>query len=366
VLRLVLPPTITTAAISAAVVLQHTHLASWCRFGLTALAVGELLLIWPPLLQHPRSQALVAGPSPAVRFLQQQLDSENARITADPARIGLPFTPMLYGIADVRGTSALPVRRYEDYVLAAAPTAPELVLQTIPQLQSPLLDLAAVRYIVTDGAHGTPASLLRGDPQLPLVYRDQSAAIYHNRAALPRARIVHEVRAVADQEAARDAIKAAARAAAHAADVGLVEAVILEPAADGSGAPPVAPATGTESVRLVEHTDPDRLVLEAELTAPGLLVVADTYYPGWIATVDGTPAPIHPANLMFRAVPVPAGRHTVVLRYAPRSVRYGWWIALAGALAATALAATAVQRRGKRAVAPESGSESVSESRATT
>ncbi|MHB1004984.1 MAG: YfhO family protein [Chloroflexota bacterium] len=58
---------------------------------------------------------------------------------------------------------------------------------------------------------------------------------------------------------------------------------------------------------------------------PALLFVADPYYPGWRATVDGQAAPLYVANYIFRAVPVPAGKHEVTLTYAPASVQWGLW-----------------------------------------
>jgi hypothetical protein len=80
----------------------------------------------------------------------------------------------------------------------------------------------------------------------------------------------------------------------------------------------------------------DRVRLQSEATAPGLLVLVDTYDPGWRARVDGEEVPVLPANVAFRAVPVPAGRHLVELRYRPRSVALG--LALSS-LAAVALLA---------------------------
>ncbi len=54
-----------------------------------------------------------------------------------------------------------------------------------------------------------------------------------------------------------------------------------------------------------------------------LLVLADTYYPGWKAFIDGTETPIVPANLSQRAIIVPAGTHTVLFRYQPDSIVIG-------------------------------------------
>ena len=64
-----------------------------------------------------------------------------------------------------------------------------------------------------------------------------------------------------------------------------------------------------------------------------LLVVSDSYYPGWRAAVDGRPAPLLRTNVLLRGVPVPAGRHQVRLWFDPLSVRLGF------ALSALALVA---------------------------
>ena len=53
------------------------------------------------------------------------------------------------------------------------------------------------------------------------------------------------------------------------------------------------------------------------------LVLSDSWYPGWLATVDGVDVPIERANILFRAVRVPPGDHTVEFRYEPRSVSTG-------------------------------------------
>ncbi len=71
-----------------------------------------------------------------------------------------------------------------------------------------------------------------------------------------------------------------------------------------------------------------------------------TYYPGWEATVDGRAAPLRRANVAFSAVPVPAGTSEVVLRYAPRSVRYG--VAVSGVSLVVALGLLAATLGGGR------------------
>ena len=51
-----------------------------------------------------------------------------------------------------------------------------------------------------------------------------------------------------------------------------------------------------------------------------MLALHDTWYPGWVAEIDGKRAPILRADVLFRGVEVPAGRHRVVFRYAPFSL----------------------------------------------
>ena len=60
-----------------------------------------------------------------------------------------------------------------------------------------------------------------------------------------------------------------------------------------------------------------------------VLVLADSYYPGWKAFVDGKEEVVRRANLFFRAVPLPAGNHTVEFRYEPRSFMVGLVISAA-------------------------------------
>jgi uncharacterized membrane protein YfhO len=63
--------------------------------------------------------------------------------------------------------------------------------------------------------------------------------------------------------------------------------------------------------------------LRANLGRPGLVILADTYYPGWQLTIDDKPAPIYRANRIMRGAAVPAGDHTLIYTYKPASFRIG-------------------------------------------
>jgi len=69
--------------------------------------------------------------------------------------------------------------------------------------------------------------------------------------------------------------------------------------------------------------EPNEIRLEAQAEAASYLLLNDSWFPGWQATVNGRQVPIHRANLMFRAVQIPAGRSEVIFTYRPQSVRAG-------------------------------------------
>ncbi len=78
-----------------------------------------------------------------------------------------------------------------------------------------------------------------------------------------------------------------------------------------------------------------RLTIESD--APSYLIAVLTRYPGWLATLDGAPAPLLDANTAFMGLDLPAGRHEVELRYDPTSLRDGLWLAALGASIAVGL-----------------------------
>jgi hypothetical protein len=103
----------------------------------------------------------------------------------------------------------------------------------------------------------------------------------------------------------------------------------------------VAATNGGMISILSSNISTHRLALEVEAKEAGLVVVAQSFYPAWKATVDGQAVPLHRANVAFQAVAVPAGRHQVEFKYDDTMFRTGgaisgvaliacplfWWLA---------------------------------------
>jgi hypothetical protein len=80
----------------------------------------------------------------------------------------------------------------------------------------------------------------------------------------------------------------------------------------------------------ITRYEPQRVELQASLASPGLVILADTFYPGWQLALDGQPVPILRANRLMRAALVPAGSHTLVYSFHSPSFETGLLISAAG------------------------------------
>jgi hypothetical protein len=105
----------------------------------------------------------------------------------------------------------------------------------------------------------------------------------------------------------------------------------------GDGGRRVPPPSDFRARCTIRERRADRLVVDMDANAGGHLVVAEAYEDGWKATLDGSEVPVRPANVLFRAVAVPAGSHRVELRYRPAAVYWGAALTATGLVALAAL-----------------------------
>ncbi len=93
-----------------------------------------------------------------------------------------------------------------------------------------------------------------------------------------------------------------------------------------------APGQDEPSVSMVTQERNNEVVVHVESPQNAGLVLADAWYPGWVATVGGERVPVEPEEDFFRRVRVPAGAHDVVFTYKPLSVRLGLYVSCGAAV----------------------------------
>ena len=223
-----------------------------------------------------------------------------------------------YGLQNVQGYNAVHLARYDEYLrtLNGRPQNRHDADIFPDGLDSPLLDLLNVRYIVVPAvARPNEGVLQKLREDLPTAYRDDQVHVLETRAALPRAWIVHSAR----REDPEKALKLLSSGKVDPRQTALLE----------QPPPKLARPDGSSGQASVTAYEADRIRLKAATGGPGLLMLSEVYYPAWKAYVDGRPVPLYRANYLLRAIPVPAGEHTVELRYESWYLRMGMAISLA-------------------------------------
>lgn len=345
--------------------------AGWMRFTLFAGMIGAVILLWLRGTLAPRVAAVllalfvtadlwvvgkrffhtypppvqVAAADDVVDFLKAQRGPFRVWTLTIPqtyhggGAYGSNYL-MAHGIDQVGGEHPNPLQRWHEYLGEGKQTYidwhrvmidPQVVEtpagQAIAFRSTPgFLEAANVRYIIAMA----PLAI----PGLREVHRG-SALVYENTRALPRAFL------------AASAVPVAAERTLAAMGSGSWNPQAVAYVEPGAGVTlPAGPLQGSANV--VEYT-PDRITVATQASRSALLVLADNYYPGWRATVDGREVPIVRTNHIFRGVVVPAGAHRVVFTYAPADLRSGFLISLVTLLLLVAAGAASLLMRRKRA-----------------
>ena len=148
-----------------------------------------------------------------------------------------------------------------------------------------------------------------------LVEENESARVYENLRALPRAWLANEVVNVIPEQALK-AIKTGKLPDGRAFDPSRT-ALVEEPITLNS------PNADSKSSATISALSDTRMEVRTSSTNPGFLLTSDAYYSGWRASVDGREAPLYRADYAIRGVLLPPGAHTVTFDYHPRSFYAG-------------------------------------------
>lgn len=302
---------------------------------LGTVAIFDLAGYAGPLYTYAPRESLFP-PTPMTSFLQEQQEERLFRVVGVPLTTFLPNSAMVYGLADARGYSALYPGRILQYAQLAEgrgpDTAPSVAVETPKRYvvahrinfdtlhDVRLLSLLNVEYIVLDKQYQpTPPLDLS---QLEFVMEQpglRGGVLYRNPNVLPRAFLVGEVSSVGDSQ------EAAKRLQDPKFDPS--QELVLESDEALPSYPP--PRDGSVAI---ESYAPERVHIRVQTNEPAWLLLTDTFYPGWRATINGDETTIYAANLLFRAVTVPEGVSVVEFSYEPASWRWGVRISLAALL----------------------------------
>jgi hypothetical protein len=190
-----------------------------------------------------------------------------------------------------------------------------------------------------DERTGVFQSLVLSDKGRYRLVHSGDVKIYENLDVLPRAFFVPRATVVPDDEAALVAMRDPEFDPATT----IVLAGSTSPRHESrvTNPTPLRPYGGDYSheSRATNHAktelllyEPERVVADVVAPSDGWLLVGDAWYPGWEARVDGQLVPVERADILFRAVAVPAGEHRVEWVYRSSSFRLGAAVS-AGALA---------------------------------
>jgi hypothetical protein len=205
--------------------------------------------------------------------------------------------PPVWGLSSSAGITPMLARRF-------------LAFSKHAHLRHGRFDIEGVTHFLT--GRSLAGGFGPGDPA-------NAAIISRNPTALPRARMLGHPVYVADEAGA---VAAVDRLGAEIRDRPVIE--------DPDRPLPVAAEVAGRAAIVVD--EPERVEVATDAPQDAYLVLADTYDPGWSATLDGRPVPVRPAWITFRAVFVPRGRHNVVFRYRPAGFERGLALTACGLL----------------------------------
>ncbi len=239
-----------------------------------------------------------------IEFLKS--DNLPFRFMSTDRRIFPPNFSIAYRLPTIDGYDPLYLLRYGELIAASERGKPDISppfgfnrIITPQNFNSRIVDLLNVKYVL--------ALADLSSPKLGLVFQEGETRVYYNKDYFPRAFMVYNFQFAENKQKAIDLLMDES--------INLHKKVVLEE---------ILPA---ELIKLtneevdnkvaIETYEENKVIVSVDTAKKGILVLTDSYYPGWKATVDGKETKIYLADYNFRAVIVPSGKHKVVFEYEP-------------------------------------------------
>lgn len=288
ILSLAAPVLVTLAAFILFAYTLFRPSAGTLGYGLVVIAALASLGMLRPL--KPSSSA--TEPLPPAPFAAALTSGEFSRIAGSGTLGSWPLG--LLGMQQCYAPNTAGLERLERFQRAAA-EMPQLLRRTGAQ----------GLLLTKQDIHGEMSDI-RPVLKTKAVF-EQGAILFEDTSMAPRAHVIY----------AGKTIKGSEELPGSAGELSLIEGAILPE--DG------ALETGAATVGIEK---PEEVRISIPETPPGVLVLADQWYPGWRATVDGREAAVAPVDAAFRGVEISGGAHDVVLRYRPAP--FTWGLAVSG------------------------------------
>jgi hypothetical protein len=303
------------------------------RFAAPAAAATllvELLVFFAPGAYAPRTDPYTAPPW--LETLASHLASDPQGRVLGLDRTLYPDIAGAFAIQDVRALDALYPKRYATFVGTFVSSFTDRFTgesATPADIEAnPMLDLLGVRYVL---AGTTPVD--QGTGQFRQLVAGP-VSVVENTHALPRAFVATDIHRVSSQSAAVSYL----RGLGHRLADGRTRIDGFDPRTQavvevsGPATPLPSGEAGTPRTVTISSYGPDEVIVDVAPGSPGLLVLTDTYMPGWQATVDGRAASVLPTDVAFRGVALGGGATRVVFRYRPPGATLMWLLPLVGLL----------------------------------
>ena len=260
------------------------------------MTIGDLLIFAGKFTPFANSSYFYPT-TKAIAFLKEQ--PGQFRIMTTDRRILHPNIATQYRLQSIDGYDPLYLLKYGEMMAAVGRGKPDIIppfgyfrILTPGSFDSPLIDLLGVRYILSlTEIHS---------PHVKQVYSEGETRVYENARAFPRAFFVTSVSPAANNQ---QAINFLFNSAVDLHTIAIVEA--------GESELPTQFSPG--KVTIDSYTE-NSITLTARTDGKAFMVLTDTFYPTWKATVDGKPTVVYRTDYNFRGVVVPGGEHRIVFK----------------------------------------------------
>ncbi|HEY2382248.1 MAG TPA: YfhO family protein [Terriglobia bacterium] len=295
--------------------------------------------------------------APTFDFFKAHADPYRFRVAAlDSTYIN--NAEMIYGLAAVNGYDMTLVR-FKNFLADLEEPATHtitLIAKSVANAPDRRMDLLNVKYLVGTPWNDSYAALNGRPDRFKLVFSDGPVSVFENLNVLPRSFFVPASKG--SIEVQPDEQRELLRLKDPSFDP--EKSVILQAlppslagayTQNGVTVPDVPNAVSIVSGRT------NGMDLAVENAQPGVLIVSQTFYPGWLAVVDGEETAVVPADYALVGIPLRPGAHTIKLEFRPLSFRIGLIISVLSILLAAGLLVgrtTALRRRRHRAAEEES------------